>query len=252
MNKMLVLLLIALLSIGGVLAAGSESGSGSQPEDTGAIYSGSEETGGQGSQSANGTGTNIELETQNQGENSEIRAQTQVQTNNPGTGQMTVIRDQAREQVQVEEGYNVFVNNQGEAIQVKSENGFGLKVGQVEANSQLRLRANETESGDKVQATLSNGRNAEIKIMPDVASQRALERIGLNNCVAEEGCTIELKEVGKGEEVAPAYEVQAEAEGKFLGLFKTRAKVKTQVNAETGEIIRVKKPFLTSIKTTED
>ena len=87
--------------------------------------------------------------------------------------------------------------------------------------------------------------------MPDTASATALQRLGLVNCVAEEGCTIELKEVGKGEEAQPAYEIEAETEGKFLGLFKTKAKVKTQVSAENGEILRVKKPFLTSVKITE-
>ncbi|MGV8140923.1 MAG: hypothetical protein ACP5NW_00615, partial [Candidatus Woesearchaeota archaeon] len=61
----------------------------------------------------------------------------------------------------------------------------------------------------------------------------------------------ELKEVGKGETAEPAYEVEAETEGKFLGLFKVKAKVKTQVSAESGEILRVKKPFLTSVKTVE-
>jgi hypothetical protein len=115
----------------------------------------------------------------------------------------------------------------------------------------LELKSEDAADGAKIKATLSNGRNAEIKVMPSTASETAIQRLGLKVCVVEEGCTIELKEVGKNEEAAPAYEVTAQAEGKFLGLFKTRAKVRTQVNAETGEILRVKKPFLTSVKTTE-
>ena len=33
--------------------------------------------------------------------------------------------------------------------------------------------------------------------MPDVASEKALERLKLKNCVEEERCSIELKEVGQ-------------------------------------------------------
>ncbi|MGV8163090.1 MAG: hypothetical protein ACP5N2_07195 [Candidatus Nanoarchaeia archaeon] len=233
MNKILVLFVISLLAITGVLATGQ----GSDSQGTGS------EDNGEQNDEANGTAVNLVLETQNQGENSEINAQ--VQTNNPETGNMDQI------QTQDQEGYSSVVSNNGESIQIKSENGFGLKSNGVEAKSQLQLRTQASEDGENVKVMLSNGKEADVKIMPNTASETAIQKLGLNNCVVEEGCTIELKEVGKGEEMEPVYEVETETEGKFLGLFKTRAKVKAQVSAETGEIVRIKKPFLTSVKTTE-
>lgn len=87
---------------------------------------------------------------------------------------------------------------------------------------------------DNYSYTLSNGRNVELKIMPETASARAVERLGQLNF------TVELKEFGSDK---IAYELEAEKEGKILGLFKVKGKVSTQVNAETGEVIKVKKPW---------
>jgi hypothetical protein len=84
---------------------------------------------------------------------------------------------------------------------------------------------------------LSNGRKAEIKIMPETASERAIERLG------ELNFTVELKEVGSGNESKVVYEMEGEKQGRFLGIIKTTGKLKIQVDAETGEIISVKKPW---------
>ena len=81
---------------------------------------------------------------------------------------------------------------------------------------------------------LSNGRNAEIKIMPETASQKAIERLG------ELGFNIVLKEVGNDR---VAYEFSAEKEGKMFGLFKVKGKVAVEVDAETGEVIKVRRPW---------
>ena len=84
---------------------------------------------------------------------------------------------------------------------------------------------------------LSNGRNAEIKIMPDAASEKAIERLG------ELNFTIELKEVGQDENVKAVYEIKGEKQGRFLGIFKIIAKVQAQVDAETGEVVKIKRPW---------
>lgn len=83
----------------------------------------------------------------------------------------------------------------------------------------------------------SNGRNSEIKIMPDTASERAIARLG------ELGFNITLKEVGSGNSSKAVYEATAEKQGKFLGLFKVNAKVSAEIDAETGEVISVHKPW---------
>ncbi|VVB77953.1 Uncharacterised protein [uncultured archaeon] len=89
----------------------------------------------------------------------------------------------------------------------------------------------------KCYKALSNGKKAEIKIMPETASQKAIQRLG------ELGFNITLKEVGNGNETRVVYELTAEKEGKMLGLFKIKGKVSSEVDAETGEVILVKKPW---------
>ena len=83
---------------------------------------------------------------------------------------------------------------------------------------------------------LSNGIKAEVKIMPETASQIAIEKLG------DLGFTIELKEVGKGEGAKAVYELTGDKQGKFLGIFKIRAKIQAQVDAENGNV-KVIKPW---------
>jgi hypothetical protein len=99
------------------------------------------------------------------------------------------------------------------------------------------LTKQECEKDNKSTITLSNGRNAEVKIMPETASERAIERLG------ELNFTIELKEVGKGDDVKIVYELTGNKNGRFLGIFKIQAKIQAQVDAETGEVIKVEKPW---------
>jgi hypothetical protein len=87
---------------------------------------------------------------------------------------------------------------------------------------------------DKKYFNLSNGRKAEIKIIPETASERAVERLG------ELNFTVELKEVGANR---TAYEIRGEKQGKMLGLFKIRANLSVEVDAETGEFVKVRKPW---------
>ena len=148
----------------------------------------------------------------------------------------------------------IYTSEEGEEIRVSemARNRTRLRTDSIEAETELEIEE-ETEEDEKMKnktklkVKLSNGRKAEIKIMPDAASERALERLRLKVCSAENNCTIELKEVGKknqtGEERRLAYEVQAERHMRILGLFKTKAQVKAEIDAETGEIISVKKPW---------
>jgi len=106
----------------------------------------------------------------------------------------------------------------------------------------MQMNREMTGSEAKFKVQLSNGRNAEIKVMPDTASERARERLQLKVC-APENCQIELKEVGQGEQTRAAYEVQAQKQVKVLGLFKKQMQVQAQVDAENGEVIRTKKPW---------
>jgi hypothetical protein len=88
---------------------------------------------------------------------------------------------------------------------------------------------------------LKNGDFYLVKIMPDKASETALEKLKLKTCSEEKGCSIELKEVGSGEKIKVAYEVKTKRQSKVLGLFKAQMQVRAQVDAETGEVLKVRK-----------
>ncbi len=79
--------------------------------------------------------------------------------------------------------------------------------------------------------------------MPDTASETALKRLRLRVCSEENNCTIELKEVGKRNQTQAAYEIQAQRHAKLFGMFRLKMQTNAQVSAETGELIRVKKPW---------
>jgi hypothetical protein len=128
----------------------------------------------------------------------------------------------------------------------------GKKFGIMQQNNRRMMESNGVSAncllcdemnkeGNRFNAKLSNGRNAEIKIMPDTASERALKRLKLKNC--DENCNIELKEVGSGEQVRAAYEVKAQRNSRVFGIFSAKMDVEAQIDAETGELIRTNKPW---------
>ena len=129
-----------------------------------------------------------------------------------------------------------------------------INVDKTEVNTTLELEqeTNKTTNKTKLKAKLSNGRKAEIKVMPDTASERAIERLRLKVCSEENNCTIILKEVGKGNESALAYELQAERHYKLLALFRIKALNKVEIDAETGEIIAVNKPWWAFLATEQE
>lgn len=102
---------------------------------------------------------------------------------------------------------------------------------------------------------LSNGRETQIKIMPDTASARAIEVLGLRVCNKTiNNCTIILKEV-KLKRCPPsnctriAYEIQVQRHFRILGLFLTKAQVKINLDAENNEIIGISKPWWAYLST---
>jgi len=139
----------------------------------------------------------------------------------------------------------VYTNEEGEEIRVSemAQNRIKLKVKETEVESELEIESEEENYKTKLKVKLSNGRNAEIKIMPNTASEKALERLKLKVCSEENECQIELKEVGKGEESKLAYELRAKKQGRFLGIFKMKMDVESQIDAENGEVISTTKPW---------
>lgn len=142
-------------------------------------------------------------------------------------------------QTKVQSGNDSLGDENQVQIQAQRNNRLQLKVGNVSIQSSMEMN----QEGEKLQVRLSNGENAEVKVMPEVASDTALEKLRLKACSSENNCSIELKEVGKGDQVRAAYEIQAQKQSKVLGLFKAKMQVQVQVDSETGELIQSKKPW---------
>jgi len=138
-----------------------------------------------------------------------------------------------------------YVGEGGQQIQIEqqTQNKIQLKVNGISADCSLNLTQKQIQNKTRLETELSSGRNAEVKVMPDTASETALQRLRLKVCSVENNCNIELKEVGSGEQAKLAYELKTQRQSKFLGMFQIKMQVEAQVNAENGEIIRVKKPW---------
>lgn len=116
-----------------------------------------------------------------------------------------------------------------------------------QVNKNAVCQEGTTEENGKCMFSFSNGRKAEIKIMPETASATAIAKLG------ELGFTIELKEVGNDTKTTTddgvVYELTGNKQGKFLGIFKIMASEKVQVDAETGEVKKVIKPWWSFLAT---
>lgn len=136
-----------------------------------------------------------------------------------------------------------YMNAEGRQMMFsKQENNmFKFQVGDAVADSSMELEQEQNQEQTRLYAKLSNGGNAEIKIMPDVARDMAMQRLSLKNC--DEGCTIELKEVAEGNQIKAAYEVKAQKNAKIFGLFGVKMQVQSQVDAENGNVLQAKKPW---------
>lgn len=168
-----------------------------------------------GSSSSTGSGGDSSEKKDKSSETSSVSKETQTQTFLSNSGEETSIS------VRIETK-----EKDGETLQK-------IKVRNVEASSELEIEGD----GEKINAKLSNGDKKEIKVMPDTASERAIE------VLQTKGLQIELKEVGDEENKRVVYEVEGNKTVKFLGLFKVRTVLTAVVSAENGEILRFEKPW---------
>ena len=145
-----------------------------------------------------------------------------------------------------------YINSIGQKIRLETQanNQCRLEANGISANCAMNLTQEQFQNGTRLYASLSNGRNAEIKIMPSTASETALQRLRLKNC--SENCQIELKETGTGNQSRLTYEIKAQKQSKILGLFRAKMQVQAQVNAETGELIKITKPWWAFLATETD
>jgi hypothetical protein len=140
-------------------------------------------------------------------------------------------------------GENCKINILGRNITIRdlSNETKEIIAEKIDTKTGLNLTAEDIDTKTMLKAYLSNGRWALVKYLPNVASAIALKRLEAK--CAERNCTIELKEVGAGNKTKLAYEVKTEKDSKVLLIFKKKMPVIAQVDAETGQIISVKKPW---------
>ena len=129
---------------------------------------------------------------------------------------------------------------------------LGATISMIREGNKLKIKSGDVEVitsetvtvvDSKLTMQTSNGASAEIKIMPEVASQTAIDKLG------DLGFEIELKEVGIGDDGNIVYELKAEKQGHILALFKKTGEITTQIDAESGDIISVKKPWWSFLAT---
>ena len=128
-------------------------------------------------------------------------------------------------------------------IILKKINSEIMELRTTKAKIKTRLELNNEGNASELKIKLSNGRNAQIKIMPDTASEKALQKLRLKNCNETRNCTIELKEVGEGNKTRVVYEARTRKTFKIWGFIKNHEEVLTQIDAETGEEIKVRRPW---------
>jgi len=202
---LIAVMILSMIAMPLVMAAQGNSGAGQQ---------------GASNESGQGSKVNTQLSTQNQGEETQLQNQVQAQVQ---TG--------------------TYMNRAGKQMQVQAGEGNEVKLqaGNIEATTSMAMTQEQVQNKTKLQVKLSNGLNAEIKVMPDTASETALARLGAK--CEQNNCTIELKEVGTGNQTRAAYEIKIQKQAKVLGLFKAQMQIQAQVDAENGEIIQAKKPW---------
>ena len=142
-------------------------------------------------------------------------------------------------------GINKMKNEQGDDMEVEKNGGLKLRIRNMTAHSDLNITPEDDNETNRtiLRVHFPNGMVGRIKIMPDTASERALERLRLKVCNETNNCTIQLKETGKGNETKVVYDVQMDRHFKLLGMFTTKAHVRAEVDAESGNVTSVGKPW---------
>jgi putative hemolysin len=140
------------------------------------------------------------------------------------------------------DGCSLNIENKNITIRDLTDEKREIIAEKISAKTGLDLTAEEVDEKIVLKAYLSNGRWALIKYMPDKASEKAIDNLKVK--CEERNCTIELKEVGIGNESKLAYELSTDKDVSVLLIFKKKMPVMAQVDAETGKIISInKKPW---------
>lgn len=95
----------------------------------------------------------------------------------------------------------------------------------------------ETKESVKIKENKIFVKEKEIKIMPDTASAIATEKL------QSLGWQIELKDVGQHGKAKPVYQILGAKDVKIFWLFSAKMPVSAEVDAQTGSLDKIKKPW---------
>lgn len=155
-------------------------------------------------------------------------------------------RNQSRDQVQSEDNYS-FEDN-GTRYNLKLKTVLRAKTGEIEreleingynVSTKLNLTVNNTGLNNSlnIRARLDNGKEKDVKVLPNVASQTAM------NIFRNRNMTLVLKQVGNGTNASLAYEANSNQTVRLFGLFKVKANLQAMINAENGNVTEVHRPW---------
>jgi hypothetical protein len=106
-----------------------------------------------------------------------------------------------------------------------------------EVKTELEIEDEFEGNESRIKIKMKNGTRIRLKVLPDQVSETIFETLKTRNF------TIELKEVKHKNIPRVVYNIQAGKPGRFLGIFKLKLKVETQIDPETGEVIVISKPW---------
>ena len=185
------------------------------------------------------------------GQGTENQIQTQNQASNPRIGQQ--LGEQVQERKQEIKSGN-YILGQGQLLHVEeiAQNLIQLMINNQTATTNLNITEEQYQNRTRLRVKLSNGNESEIKIMPDVAAERAIERLRLKKCNETNNCTIQLKEVAVNNNKTAIYEIQVQRHYKLLGLFQAKAQNRIQIDAENGNIVQENNPWWAFLASKQD
>jgi len=203
----------------------------------------------------NGTGSNDDnQEGINDSEEVELNSSLEIDSQDQD-------REMERNEMQIEDNQSEFENQthyqfigeDGKKYEIETRTKVKMKNGEVQENehefnfngytisSKFKISVENKGNESRLRVDLSNGMEKEIKVLPNVASQTAIDVFENKNI------TVVLKEVGEGANSSVVYEAESDKLVKILGLFKVTAKLKAVINSENGEIKNFEKPWWYSL-----
>ena len=170
-------------------------------------------------------------------------------------------RVEIERKIEVEDGRikieirRTITDENGNKVEVKikiEERADGKKVVMIEGKeefdveTELKIETDFENNESDLEVTTSDGVRHKVIVLPDRASEVAIEKLKSKNF------TVELKEVTERNIPRVVYNIEANKHGRFLGVFKLKVRVEGQIDPETGEIIGVSKPWWAFLVIGED